>query len=112
MGRVSFTTQPSSLHVLHISYYTGIIGLVVALNACVHVSAYGFVLNNDASYYDDRCSTMWAGWRGDGVVELLQWSTSAQDRPGPGVDSCAAQRADEPDYFPTHHTSAHYGGRP
>ena len=37
---------------------TGLVGLIVALNLCERVSAYGFVLTNDASYYDDKHSTM------------------------------------------------------
>ena len=43
---------------------SGIVGLVLALNVCVHVSAYGFILTNDESYYDDKHSTMWGGWQG------------------------------------------------
>ena len=38
--------------------YTGIIGLVVALNSCVRVTAFGFSLTNDANYYDDNHSTV------------------------------------------------------
>ena len=42
-------------------------GLVLALNTCAAVSAYGFILTNDATYYDDEQSTMWTGWQGDGL---------------------------------------------
>ena len=75
---------------------SGIVGLVLALNSCVHVSAYGFILSNDASYYDDKQATMWGGWRGDGVVNLWDWASADAK---PHKPQTSKQATAEPEFF-------------
>ena len=68
--------------------FLGILGLVLALNSCVHVSGYGFVITNDGTYYDDNHSTYRlsvcrsvSSFRGSrmGLTNVWAWALASND---------------------------------